>query len=73
MAWELNFNAKNFIISETSQFEILKNIGNSYAITGTYNGNIPIPAYSSVILQFNGEKTGIPSISDILITEMIIK
>ncbi|MCM1315946.1 MAG: cellulose binding domain-containing protein [Alistipes senegalensis] len=73
MAWELNFNAENFIISATSQFEILKNIGNNYTITGTYNGNIPIPAYSSVILQFNGEKTGIPSISDILMTEMIIK
>lgn len=73
MAWELNFTAENFIISATSQFEILKNIGNSYTITGTYNGNIPIPAYSSVTLQFNGEKTGSPSISDILMTEMIIQ
>lgn len=73
MAWELNFTAENFIISATSQFEILKNTGNNYTITGTYNGNIPIPAYSSVTLQFNGEKTGSPSISDILMTEMIIQ
>ena len=61
MAWELNFTAENFIIASTSQFEILKNVGNNYTITGTYNGNIPIPAYSSITLQFNGEKTGNPS------------
>ncbi len=73
MAWELNFTAENFIIASTSQFEILKNVGNNYTITGTYNGNIPIPAYSSITLQFNGEKTGNPSISDILMTEMIIQ
>ena len=72
MAWELNFTAENFIIASTSQFEILKNVGNNYTITGTYNGNIPIPAYSSITLQFNGEKTGNPS-SDILMTEMIIQ
>ena len=73
MAWELSFTAENFIISATSQFEILKNVENNYTITGTYNGNIPIPAYSSVTLQFNGKKTGIPSISDISMTEMIIQ
>ena len=73
MAWELNFIAENFIIYATSQFEIIKNVENNYTITGTYNGNIPIPAYSSVTLQFNGKKTGIPSISDISMTEMIIQ
>ncbi|MDE5583814.1 MAG: cellulose binding domain-containing protein [Ruminococcus sp.] len=73
MAWELTFNADNFLISATSQFEILKNVGNRYTITGTYNGNIPIPAYSSITLQFNGEKAGIPEISNISMTEMTIK
>ncbi len=71
MAWELSFNTENFDISGTSQFVILENTDNRYKITGTYNGNIPIPANTSITMQFNGEKTGTPSLTDISLTEMM--
>lgn len=71
MAWELTFDAVNFVISDTGgQFEILSHSGNTYTITGTYNGNIPIPANTYIDLQFNGTKTGTPSLSNISMTEM---
>ena len=70
MAWELTFDAVNFEIDSTGQFEILAHSGNTYTITGTYNGNIPIPANTSITMQFNGTKTGTTSISNISLTEM---
>lgn len=70
MAWELTFDAENFEIDSTGQFEILAHSGNTYTITGTYNGNIPIPANTSISMQFNGTKTGTPSLSNISMTEM---
>lgn len=70
MAWELSFITENFDISGTSQFVILENTDNHYKITGTYNGNIPIPANTSITMEFNGEKTGTPSLTDISLTEM---
>lgn len=70
MAWELSFNTENFDISGTNQFVILENTDNYYKITGTYNGNIPIPANTSITMQFNGEKTSTPSLTDISLTEM---
>lgn len=73
MAWELNFDTVNFTISATNQFEILTNTNQNYTITGTYNGNIPIEPHSSIIMQFNGEKTGTPFLSNISMTEMKIK
>ncbi|MDE6005772.1 MAG: cellulose binding domain-containing protein, partial [Oscillospiraceae bacterium] len=73
MAWELNFDTVNFTISATDQFEILTNINQNYTITGTYNGNIPIEPHSSIIMQFNGEKTGTPFLSNISMTEMKIE
>ena len=71
MAWELSFTAENFSIPNPAQFDIVTQSGNNYTITGTYNGNIPIPANSSITLQFNGKKTGTPTISNISMTEMI--
>ncbi len=71
MAWELSFIAENFSIPSPDQFEIVTQSGNNYTITGTYNGNIPIPANSSITLQFNGEKNGTPTISNISMSEMI--
>lgn len=70
MAWELTFDAVNFEIASTGQFEILTHSGDTYTITGTYNGNIPIPANTSITMQFNGTKTGTTSISNISMTEM---
>ena len=72
MAWELNFTANNFSITNPSQFVILDQFGNNYKITGTYNGNIPIPAYTSINLQFQGQKSGTPSISNVSLSEMVI-
>jgi cellulosome protein dockerin type I len=73
MAWELSFTAVDFTISGGGQFEILENSGNDYTITGTYNGNIPIPANTSITMQFNGTKNGTPSISNVSMTEMIVE
>lgn len=73
MAWELNFTAVDFTITDTSQFVILENSGNTYKITGTYNGNIMIPPGTSVTLQFNGEKNGAPALSNVSLTEMVIE
>lgn len=71
MAWELSFTANNFSITNSSQFVILNQFGNKYTITGTYNGNIPIPANTSIDLLFQGEQTGTPYITDILLSEMV--
>ena len=69
MAWELSFDTENFDISSTSQFLILENTDNHYKITGTYNGNIPIPANTSITLQFNGIKSENPYLTNIFLTE----
>lgn len=73
MAWELSFTAVNFTITGGGQFEILENSGNNYTITGTYNGNIPIPANTSITMQFNGTKNGTPALSNVSMTEMVIE
>lgn len=73
MAWELSFTAVDFTITGGGQFEILENSGNNYTITGTYNGNIPIPANTSITMQFNGTKNGTPALSNVSMTEMVIE
>ncbi len=73
MAWELTFTADNFENIESNQFIKVSSIGNTYTIAGTYNGNIPIPANSSITMQFCANKTTYtdPSISNISLTEMV--
>lgn len=73
MAWELTFTADNFENIESNQFIEVSSIGNTYTITGTYNGNIPIPANSSITMQFSADKTTDtePSISNISLTKMV--
>jgi len=72
MAWELSFNT-NFAITDPGNFLILESLGNNYRITGTFNGNIPIPADTSIVLQFNGVQTeNPPGLSNVSLTEMVI-
>jgi len=72
MAWELSFDT-NFTITDPGNFVILASSGNSYKITGTFNGNIPIPVNTSIVLQFNGVQTeNHPKLSNVSLTEMVI-
>lgn len=73
MAWELTFTADNFENITSNQFMIVGSDRNTYTITGTYNGNIPIPANTSITMQFNADKTTYsePTISNISLTEMV--
>jgi hypothetical protein len=72
MAWELSFST-NFAITNPGNFVILESSNNNYKITGTFNGNIPIPVDTSIILQFNGVQTGNQvTLSNVSLTEMVI-
>jgi hypothetical protein len=72
MAWELSFST-NFAITNPGNFVILSSSSNNYKITGTFNGNIPIPVNTSIVLQFNGAQTeNQPELSNVSLTEMVI-
>jgi hypothetical protein len=69
MAWELSFHA-NFNITSPGNFIILENEGEHYRIMSEHNGNIH--PNSSISLQFNGDSVQSLSLSNILLTEVIV-
>lgn len=70
MAWNLSFKS-NFDILNSHNFNIMENLNNYYKIFGTSNGNIP--AFSSIEIGFTGSGTEHPEITNIAMTESLIK
>lgn len=66
-AWELNFTAVGFTITDGCGLNFVTNADGSYTVSGI-NDSYVIPAHSSITIQFIGSLTGTPSINVLSLT-----